>query len=308
MNVEYDFDETVFNIVRCNWADEVEDSIELELLSNSTGSDMSTSCVFDATQTKPAVPLNLTRTSKHVAKSARGTRSPGGTSGKVRLVKDPPSHRFCLGDKKQQQQHKKKKTKGPGGENRASGANGSEKKKKSEDKAKGIKGADRGSGKHVLKLGGGGSSSNKRKENASRSGKDTPPHRRSHSQPLPLQQVQQQEQHKVVTTPLLEKRGSRADTSSDWNVDKIKAVHTPNSPSKSPDAARRLRRGCSTNRSSGSLTSRSGCSTARSVASRADTEEWTRPLRVNTDSSRSDSGRRSESGRNRRETSHKRNR
>ncbi|GMH40301.1 hypothetical protein BSKO_08205 [Bryopsis sp. KO-2023] len=302
MDVEYDFDETVFNIVRCNWADEVEDSIELELLSsNSTGSDMSTSCTYNPTPAQPAMPLNLIRSGKHVAKGNRSARGAGG-AGKVRLVKERPCQKVNVGDKKQQ---KKKKTKGPGGESRGSG---SEKRKKSEDRPKGSKGGERGSGKQVPKLGGSGSGANKRKESASRSGKDSSPHRRTQSQPLPLQQVQQQEQHKAMTTPLLEKRGSRADTSSDWNMDKIKAVHSPSSPSKSPDSARRHRRGSATNRSSGSSTSRSGCSTARSVASRADTEEWTRPLRVNTDSSRSDSSRRSESGRSKREMFHKRNR
>lgn len=305
MDVEYDFDETVFNIVRCNWADEVEDSIELELLSNSTGSDMSTTCTYNPTPAEPAMPLNLTRSNKHVAKASRGSRGSGGAgkgSGGVRLVKDRPCQKVNVGDKKQQ---KKKKTKGSGGESRV--GNGSEKRKKAEDRAKGGKGSDRGSGKQVLKLGGNGSGANKKKESASRSAKDSPG-RRTHSQPLPVQHVQQQQQHKTMTTPLLEKRGSRADTSSDWNMDKIKAVHTPNSPSKSPDSARKLRRGSSTNRSSGSSTSRSGCSTARSVASRADTEEWTRPLRINTDSSRSDSSRRWGSGGSRREMFHKRNR
>lgn len=53
-------EDSIFNIERCNWADEVEDSMELELLSNSTtGSEMSTTCSLK--KSEPAVPLNLLR-------------------------------------------------------------------------------------------------------------------------------------------------------------------------------------------------------------------------------------------------------
>lgn len=79
-------------------------------------------------------------------------------------------------------------------------------------------------------------------------------------------------------------RSGRADTSNDWNADKGKG------------GSRKKRfgsggRGAASG--SGSSTARSGGSTARSVASRADTEEWTRPLRVKPDCGREESSRRS---------------
>lgn len=87
------------------------------------------------------------------------------------------------------------------------------------------------------------------------------------------------------SSSLERQRSGRADTSSDWNADKGKGGGSGGGRRKRFGSGGRGASG------SGSSTARSGGSTARSVASRADTEEWTRPLRVKPDSGKEEPAR-----------------